>query len=795
MEPRIRVCSQPDHCHSQSYDDARVYEKRQELAAGYESDDEHERRPQCSKKRERSPLSQPPSVLESAARQFDSTRVPRSRQVPSPPPLNRNRSTGTDRPSHSQGTQQNSQIEQDELSHCLSPNNAQESHKYESSHPAISSPTLAYPPTTSIIVSEASQPDGSQSCHSGCSYAKNPAAGSYADSTFQLASSVSLSSRAFRKKAYQYEQLRPFEFRLVQIFAKRGPTVECQIIHSSRAEPPPYIAISYAWGDVGDRRTIQIGKCNIDVAVSLFGALDAVRKWGEDVLVWVDALCIDQQNPDERSQQVQLMTEIYAKATEVAIWLGPTENDSQLAKDFIQDIILAENNPEETTALLLSPSRLPAVEAVVRLFQRDYWRRLWVVQEVFNARSIMVYCGDSAGLPWGVYRKAAQIFRQHKKYLDYYFPASLAQGSKHQLALQSSLLNYSRVLAYEGPNSLLDLDSVNSLGDESLLNVMRAFRRKLTIEPRDRIFGILGVLPEAVRREFPVDYNLSVKEIYTNVVNFLLNTTERLDVICESIHFPKQYSLTNLPSWVPDWSLNPDITALGYYHDFAAASDTNADWAFVDERRNELEVSAVYVDTVWKHGIAVGTLCTLADYLMAFLHWRAILLDAMSLEKPELREEMEEVFCRTLCLGQVPPEWGPGGWVARCYRVFATQIRNRLPRMPIDEDLSKYVDAEEDAEWNHRQFLQSHFGSRMMGRCFFLTRTNHIGMGTGLMLPDDVIIVPLGCRTPIIIRQEGDKRSRRFRYVGDAYLDGYMDGKAIEKWKTGEKDIEKFVLV
>ncbi|KAI1743557.1 heterokaryon incompatibility protein-domain-containing protein [Xylaria scruposa] len=692
-------------------------------------------------------------------RQRDKSSPSYFQQYPSPPPLNRTKSTGSDRRRHHVKSKQH--------------------HEHPVGRPEGSSPTFARPPVPKIIVSRPFGFDGFRTHHSDRSWTERT------HTIPQPTPPASSASGLLGVKTYQYEELRPLEFRLVRIFAKKMSTVKCEIIHSPLAEPPPYTAISYAWGDADDTRSIHIGSINIPIAVSLFGALDALRKREEDVLVWADALCIDQQNSDERNQQVQLMTEIYAKATQVAIWLGPSENDSELAKDFLQDIIMTENYPEDTTALLLSPTRLQAVKAVVRLFQRDYWRRLWVVQEVFNAKSIKVYCGDSTGLPWGVYRRAARIFQNHKKELDSYFSASPIHGVH---------LAYFRVLAYEGPNSLLGFESLNSLGEESLLNVVRACRRKLTRDPRDRILGVLGVLPEVVRQEFPVNYNLSVKELYTNVVDFVLYATERLDVICESIHFPKQTSASNLPSWVPDWSQNPDITALSYAYDFAAADNTNAEWAFLGERRNELEISAIFIGTVWKHGVAVGTLCTLADYLMAFLHWRAILLDLTSSEKRHVQEDMEEAFCRTLCLGQVLPNWKPDEWTKKCYRVFATQIRNRLPQMPIDDVLKGYINAHEDAESNYRQFLQSHFGSRMMGRCFFLTKRKSLGMGTGFMLPDDIIVVPLGCGTPIVIREEEDKPGR-FRFVGDAYLDGFMEGQAIKKWKVGETDVRKFVLV
>ncbi|KAF2968002.1 hypothetical protein GQX73_g5554 [Xylaria multiplex] len=579
--------------------------------------------------------------------------------------------------------------------------------------------------------------------------------------------------------------------------------IKCDIIHESLANPPEYICISYAWGDADDKRPIQIDNANIYIAVNVFEALDAVRRGRREVLVWIDALCIDQQNRDERSQQVQLMAEIYAKAEEVAIWLGQHEDDSESAEEFLKDIAIARDDPEEIRYLLSAPAKLRGVGAVACLFQRDYWKRLWVVQEVFNAKphAIRVYCGDSVSLPWGIYKRAARAFERHKRDLDSYFPVDLLPRDRRQSTLLTPL-SYSQALVYEGPNSLYDCGSLDEFGEESLLYVMRTYRRKLTSEPRDRIFGILGILPEVVRKGFPVDYNKSVKDIYTDVVDFLLYTTECLDVICESIHYPKQTSANKLPSWVPDWSQNPETTALGYAYDFAAAGRTRAKYRLLDQRRNELEISAIRVDTVGIQGVAVGTLCTLADYLMAFLNWHAILIESTSSESASLRENMEEVFCRTLCLGKIPLKaedesrpYSPSEWKRICYQIFAKQLHSRLPQIPLHDKLRQYADIDLEGIFN-RQFLQSNFGSRMMGRCFFLTAGDRVGMGmgTGFMLPDDIIIIPLGCRTPIIVRKEGNKRGR-YQFVGDVYLDGYMNREVITQLDKGERKIEKFVLI
>ncbi|KAF2806092.1 uncharacterized protein BDZ99DRAFT_395393 [Mytilinidion resinicola] len=598
--------------------------------------------------------------------------------------------------------------------------------------------------------------------------------------------SPSVSSGVLGIKTYQYTPLREMEFRLVRILPARSSKIKCEIVHASIENPPDFVAISYAWGDADDTRKLILEGAIVPVSMSLHGALEALREKKEDVLVWADALCIDQQNRDERTQQVQLMTSIYTQATHVAIWLGSEADNSNVAVDLLQDVANNAQVSHYVSDLIKLSRDGPGFPAVIALFERDYWRRLWVVQEVFNAKEIWVYCGSSK-LHWDVYRVASNVFWDHKANFDLTFPGSHNHGNGQRSS--QNQFTYSQVLAYQGPSSIPDFSSMTSLGEDSLLEVMRACRRKLSADARDKVFGILGLLPEDIRNEFPVDYNLSVKEVYINVVDHLLHSTERLDVICESIHFPLHTSSANLPSWAPDWSHVPETASLGRSFAFSASGETDAKYKFLDERRRELEISAVYLDTISVHGISVGTLCTLADYLMAFVHWRALLLGSQ--ERWNLGNQ--EAFCRTLCLDQVPQAFAESPkWLTACYHVFSSLLRERLPRMPLDEEIQRYVAPQEPVHIEpkaRRQFLQEHFGARMMGRCFCLTENGRMGMGSGFMAAGDVVVVPLGCSTPILIRPEGPRG--RYRFVGDVYIHGYMYGEAM---KGGLKDLQKYVL-
>jgi hypothetical protein len=232
---------------------------------------------------------------------------------------------------------------------------------------------------------------------------------------------------------------------------------------------------------------------------------------------------------------------------------------------------------------------------------------------------------------------------------------------------------------------------------------------------------------------------------------------------------------------------------MGFKYGFSASGDSKAMYKFRDERLNKLEISAIELDVVKNKGMVVGTLCVLGDYLMAFLHWRALLLQSFEpLDKHGL-QMAEECLAATMCLGQVPPEYDWGRWRMFCYHLFANLLCERLPCLAIDEKLRDYLYAEIDLEPEmRRQLLQHNFGDHMMGRCFCLTQQHRMAMGSGFMLAGDLIVVPPGCSTPILLRAEGPQGE--YRYVGDIYVAGYMDGKAVNEWKEGKRELNTYVM-
>jgi hypothetical protein len=505
-----------------------------------------------------------------------------------------------------------------------------------------------------------------------------------ADSNFATTVSSSMDIPNAREVVYR-ELQGADDFRLIKVSPKNVQGLECKIVYSSLCHRPDYIAISYAWGDGFDKRQITLeGVERVSVNANLYDALMAVREPDYAILVWIDGLSIDQENKTERAKQVRLMDKIYRQATCVAIWLGHEADDSGRAIQLLEKIRWAERH--EWTSLLEHRD----LKALHSLFRRNYWSRLWVVQEVFHARSKMVYCGSSK-LSWYLHKKASDALWQHES--DPYL--------------------------WTGPSSFPDVQRLMVLGPNSLLEVLRACRRKLSENPRDKIFGVLGILPSDIRERLHVSYDTSVKSLYLEVAQLIVCSTHRLDVMREAIHFPVQVSFTDLPTWCPNWAQIPENSALSS-DDFSAASDRDAEYEFKDESR-KLEISAIELDIIDTTGVAVGTLCSLQDYLMAFLNWRVLLLSHFNItEDEEVGHPRVNDFCKTLSLGQAF-EALEHRWTRACYYVFSSLIQERFPRLQLDPKFRQQGESYNLQTQEPRSFIQKYFGDRMVRAIFYIT--------------------------------------------------------------------------
>lgn len=233
---------------------------------------------------------------------------------------------------------------------------------------------------------------------------------------------------------YQYHTLGVDEIRLLQLFAGNPDddlsgmldtfALEAAVDIAEASTPqipvyppaPPYRALSYCWGRYEATEKLWLAhskaatvKPYLRIKPNLANALKKLRrdiKPDGYMIIWIDAICINQADTPERNTQIQKMADIYSMAEEVLIWLGDEEKGSDVAMRFAKRI----KNPvafEEA----LDGDQAEEWLAFRNLILRDWFSRRWIVQEISLAKSATVHCGNES-IPWDELEEAVSFLSQ-----------------------------------------------------------------------------------------------------------------------------------------------------------------------------------------------------------------------------------------------------------------------------------------------------------------------------------------------------------------------------------------------
>ncbi|KAE8454208.1 hypothetical protein EG329_005133 [Mollisiaceae sp. DMI_Dod_QoI] len=179
--------------------------------------------------------------------------------------------------------------------------------------------------------------------------------------------------------------------------------IRCEIHHDDLSNHQPYHAVSYTWGAPKPTALIQVSGKQLPVRKNLFLFLKAMAEANSDGLqrLWIDALCIDQSNIEEKNQQVPQMGRIYSGAQSVLIWLGPASSKTDFAFDAFERVRKQFEDIQDSDFLLKPTAFINAMptgeeweHSILDLLNREYWTRVWIVQELFLTARGRVICGS-----------------------------------------------------------------------------------------------------------------------------------------------------------------------------------------------------------------------------------------------------------------------------------------------------------------------------------------------------------------------------------------------------------------
>ncbi|KAH7418989.1 heterokaryon incompatibility protein-domain-containing protein [Cadophora sp. MPI-SDFR-AT-0126] len=430
---------------------------------------------------------------------------------------------------------------------------------------------------------------------------------------------------------YKYQPLisKPSQhaIRLLTLYPAPDPSmlIACNLTHACLEETPDFSALSYTWGITTSPTPISLSGHPHIVTTNLASALRHLRLPDRARTLWVDALCIDQTNVKERSEQVSLMREIYDSggSRKVIVWLGE-EGSAQSALDICRGALSVFPVPNHVLT-----EYHEEWQACNDLFiDRPWWSRAWILQEVIHSGEVMVHIGQ---LPPLSIDELCDFFKRYRSTLT--IRETVLAKSKHIISSLSQTMVSGIPSSSPAPSEIWPppppqnwnlwlrtgdyaKDPQSSIGDNrlkfkdpltptyqpSLASLLIGFRNQQATDPLDKIYAFLGM---AIKEfDIPVDYGLTKRQLYTHVARALLRKVLLILLWVESPHRSVQRH-NELPSWVPDFTISQGLvprSMFAFQHLFDADKGfpaVNLEPRFAEPKDSEtLVIRGIYVATI-----------------------------------------------------------------------------------------------------------------------------------------------------------------------------------------------------
>ncbi|KAI8169621.1 Heterokaryon incompatibility protein 6, OR allele [Colletotrichum sp. SAR 10_71] len=544
-----------------------------------------------------------------------------------------------------------------------------------------------------------------------------------------------------------------------------------------------YVALSYAWGSTRRSNKIIVNRHVHFITFNLDRALRAIRRTTGSIVIWVDSVCINQEDAVEKSHQVGLMHDIFGSATEVIAYVGDgldrsrqdyprrfarlgladpvrftgkrtdlpviersislwqnstsgslTEHEEMLCLYGIISAQLHESSTHPAQKRMfhlgnaIDERRLRLMSERIRLFAvSDWWNRMWIIQEACVAKELTIMYGRVS------------------------MPFSIIGHGVHDILSSSvpGITEFAKVVSFlaekaDAINFLRVTRSYKSLpfaNNSPLLWLLRNFRNRRSSEPRDKIFALLRLArnfkTEAHFAKFDLnidtDYKVSVHTLFAHVAYEIIKQTGLFWVTTFDL---LAKSRNDVPSWVPDWSSDyavPEETQLSYWVLVRFLASPFANYWPRKESYSEDDIM------IWdKH----------------------------------LQEDEECSLRISECIGDPPLFWT----ISSQAEIPASDDDLSLPLFTFTSDFNLRTDQkdvkstrtwQEDESWVEDTIRAVASGSRL-----FVTSKGQLGLGPEKTRTGDAVCILEGGLMPHVLRKRSEKRG--VTMVGTCYVEGLM---------------------
>lgn len=531
--------------------------------------------------------------------------------------------------------------------------------------------------------------------------------------------------------------------------------------------------------------------------------------------LWIDAICINQNDREERSQQVAMMREIYASATQVIIWLGEGTGESDAAFNALPYIVKREPSSNGTGITSDENEKTYLSRQCGRFFlmelhnHRPWLWRVWILQELAMAKGDpLVVCGWKSA-PWAVFIEAWQVianealagFGTRRK-----FPSSVSDEAERDSKEDDK---WERL-------SLMKLDVMNDLrqavrarGGENLMKLLMISRTSAAADPRDRIYGLLGLLEKDALNAnlgtiIPIDYNKSCTDVYIDAMVHIFSHGKGPYYLSGAFlsggpvappSIPDLSTSTTqpfLPSWVPDFSCQvAEEATQPPGHIFHPPTSMHASGAGADAQNGKvledgrtLQVEGLFVDTIDEVVLFGSSLSAVFKNLVLF------------------ETRFSEAINRSCSFNtQIAPFMQRFKKNEPMWRILISNknFKSGYDSAPISYEGS-YLDLlnHGDATAKHSTPLKGSIGLEdsdyMMclktcvgNKSLFTTESGFIGTCVPDGRKGDIVTIIFGSPSPFILRpilkhtHSGNDKKQIYRLIGASYVGGIMNGEMVDE--------------
>ena len=632
-----------------------------------------------------------------------------------------------------------------------------------------------------------------------------------------------------------------------------GDEIECLLLDSDLAVAAnTFEALSYVWGDASEeaQKSIKVNGSVFKVGTTLHSALIHLRSREDSRVLWVDAICINQQDNTEKANQLGLMRDIYRTASQTVAWLGEATQDTDKV---FRAVRLLGHEAREMEALNKTPQpeQGPVYQQLATdgsalefdcIMKSSWCKRVWtfrrsslehkciIVKDEGNANT-----NTDAVLEEIILAQRGTLQVGHEK-VDWDFFSQAIHHAQSLHLFASSYLGTSMNCISHPIDMVLATKKAPTLGNPALefLSHVNSSHFRNATDPRDKLFGLLGLVPTDIG--IKVDYDADPSDVFVQSTRALIEATGDLDVLGFCYPYKIGNLDTPLPSWVPQWGSTGTFARpmMNYANGERRASNASRGlpctpgWTddgktmilrgfvvdtvkrltsvlpslFLDNEhegsfacKEEYDKALLSYDasqSVWDMCRETWGVCQAAGNLVAgsvaqllnlvtdvarYIEWE----DFVQREMGGSTEACSKVLCEVLSVGTQYPG-GPAETEAEFAKwskslswirnLRAGGVHRMSTRLFQVTGLLLGVGAEFTKESTTFSGVLGHTPERRMG----VTRAGRICLLPKLSEEGDQVVILKGGRVPVVLRPKGDGC---VQVVGEAYVHGIMDGEVV----------------